>query len=173
MWRDDEEEGGEWEREGREGWWTSGRSIPTWAAWGASARTIRRSIPTWARRLRPRSVTPPPPPATTTTSLRHHQHHHRQQQADEKQHSTRERLLTTQLQELKVRLEEAEAIKVEQHTSILGLNDRIVALEAEGRNQSRIRDDADAKLGRAAQRVGLAFGKIMTVLGGGDNDADE
>ena len=92
--------------------------------------------------------------------------------ADEKQHSTRERLLTTQLQELKVRLEEAEAIKVEQHTSILGLNDRIVALEVDGRNQSRIRDDADAKLGRAAQRVGLAFGKIMTVLGGGGDDTN-
>eukprot|EP00563_Minutocellus_polymorphus_P007250 CAMPEP_0181039462 /NCGR_PEP_ID=MMETSP1070-20121207/10489_1 /TAXON_ID=265543 /ORGANISM="Minutocellus polymorphus, Strain NH13" /LENGTH=940 /DNA_ID=CAMNT_0023117329 /DNA_START=32 /DNA_END=2854 /DNA_ORIENTATION=+ len=81
--------------------------------------------------------------------------------------STRERLLNNQLEDMKNRLQEAERVKTEQHSSLLDLEEKIAALESEVSSQSRVREDADSRIGRATQRIGKAFGKIFSVLGDG------
>ena len=81
--------------------------------------------------------------------------------------NTKDRLLNNQLDDLKTRLQEAERVKTEQHSSILDLEEKIAALESEVSSQSRVREDADSRIGKATQRIGKAFGKIFSVLGDG------
>ena len=71
------------------------------------------------------------------------------------------------MDDLKTRLQEAERVKTEQHSSILDLEEKIAALESEVSSQSRVREDADSRIGKATQRIGKAFGKIFSVLGDG------
>ena len=79
------------------------------------------------------------------------------------------------MEDLKNRLQEAERVKTEQHSSLLDLEEKLAALESDVSSQSRVREDADSRIGKATQRIGKAFGKIFSVLGDGGtggSDAD-
>ena len=69
------------------------------------------------------------------------------------------------MEDLKNRLQEAERVKTEQHSSLLDLEEKLAALESDVSSQSRVREDADSRIGKATQRIGKAFGKIFSVLG--------
>ena len=71
------------------------------------------------------------------------------------------------MEDLKNRLQEAERVKTEQHSSLLDLEEKLAALESDVSSQSRVREDADSRIGKATQRIGKAFGKIFSVLGDG------
>lgn len=71
------------------------------------------------------------------------------------------------MEDLKNRLQEAERVKTEQHSSLLDLEEKLAALESDVSSQSRVREDADSRIGKATQRMDKAFGKIFSVLGDG------
>ena len=77
------------------------------------------------------------------------------------------------MEDLKNRLQEAERVKTEQHSSLVDLEEKLAALESDVSSQSRVREDADSRIGMATQRIGKAFGKIFSVLGDGGTEGSD